>query len=269
MTNENDILELAKTLRLHAIQAHWHEIAKSDEQKALIRNLLLWENQERERRRLDACVRKNGIKAVSPMSGFDWTWPTKINREQIEDLFNLSFLTEHVNVVMIGSAGLGKTMIAQNLVDLASRKGHSALFVESSHLMGELVAETTRRGLESALAKYTKPKLLAIDELGYLAYDTRFADLLFQLIHRRTKNSSTIITTNRAFGEWREVFPNAASVTALIDRIIERCEVIQIEGESFRQKRFQERLQVKKTKKPGKAPTSQAQSKTDEPVLPK
>ena len=110
--------------------------------------------------------------------------------------------------------------------------------------------------------------MLAIDELGYLAYDTRFADLLFQLIHRRTKNSSTIITTNRAFSEWREVFPNAASVTALIDRIIERCEVIQIEGESFRQNRFQER-QVKKTKKPGKTPTNQAQSKTDEPVLPK
>jgi DNA replication protein DnaC len=268
MTNENDILELAKTLRLHAIQAHWNEIIKNDVQKDFLRNLLLWENQERERRRLDACVRKNGIKAVSPMSGFDWTWPTKINREQIEDLFNLSFLAEHVNVVMIGSAGLGKTMIAQNLVDLASRKGHSALFVESSHLMGELVAETTRRGLESALAKYTKPKLLAIDELGYLAYDTRFADLLFQLIHRRTKNSSTIITTNRAFSEWREVFPNAASVTALIDRIIERCEVIQIEGESFRQKRFQER-QVKKTKKPGKTPTNQAQAKTIEPSLPK
>lgn len=268
MTNEEEILELAKMLRLHAIPTHWKEIVKNDVQKTFLRNLLQWENQERERRRLDACVRKNGVKSVSPMSGFDWTWPIKINRDQIEDLFNLSFLTDHVNVVLIGSAGLGKTMIAQNLVDLASRKGHSALFVESSHLMGELVAETTRRGLEAALAKYTKPKLLAIDELGYLAYDTRFADLLFQLIHRRTKNSSTIITTNRAFSEWRDVFPNAASVTALIDRIIERCEVVQIEGESFRQKRFQER-QVKKAKKPGKIPVSQAQSQNAESVPPK
>jgi DNA replication protein DnaC len=89
--------------------------------------------------------------------------------------------------------------------------------------------------------KYLKPKLLAIDEIGYLSYDNRHADLLFQLINRRSRNSSTIITTNRAFAEWPSVFPNAACVSALVDRLIEKCEICKIEGASFRAKKFQER----------------------------
>ena len=196
----------------------------------------------RQQRSLARYVKSNGIVDMEPMANFDWDWPKKIDRDQIEELFNLDFLGERANVVLVGSAGIGKTMIAKNLVDHASRRGQAALFVESSRLMADLVSETTRRGLEQALARYTKPKLLAIDELGYLSYDARFADLLFQLIHRRTKQASTIITTNRSFAEWPSVFPNAASVTALVDRVIERCEVVHIEGESYRGKRFAERM---------------------------
>jgi DNA replication protein DnaC len=268
MIDTNQLLRRASALHIHSVAANWQTIIKNPEHEKLLQMLIEWEETERNRRKLELLVKRNGVIDLDPIANFDWSWPKKIDREQVEDLFSLSFIEEKVNVVLIGSAGLGKTMIAKNLVDLASRKGLPSLFIESSKLMGELVPETTRRGLEAALAKYTKPKLLAIDELGYLAYDTRFADLLFQLIQRRAKNSSTIITTNRAFYEWNDVFPNAASVTALIDRIVERCEVIKIEGDSFRQKRFLER-QKKKTKKPSKAAAPQAQPKGTEPVLPK
>lgn len=253
---EPELLKLAATLRIHGLAAHWDSLRKDPAAIAFAKTFLEWENEERQQRSLARYVKSNGIVDMEPMANFDWDWPKKIDRGQIEELFTLDFLAERANVVMVGSAGIGKTMIAKNLVDHASRRGQAALFVESSRLMADLVSETTRRGLEQALVRYTKPKLLAIDELGYLSYDARFADLLFQLIHRRTKQASTIITTNRSFAEWPSVFPNAASVTALVDRVIERCEVVHIEGESYRGKRFAERMasraqRQKKTKAKG------------------
>ena len=240
--NESEILKMATALRIHGLAANWDVLRKDEALLAFAGTLLEWEKEERQQRSLARCLKSNGIIDLEPIVNFDWNWPKKIDRAQIEELFTLDFLAERVNVVLVGSAGIGKTMIAKNLINHASRKGHAALFVESSRLMDDLVSETTRRGLDAALARYTKPKLLAIDELGYLSYDARFADLLFQLIHRRTKIASTIITTNRGFAEWPSVFPNAASVTALVDRVIEKCEVVHIDGESYRGKRFAERM---------------------------
>jgi DNA replication protein DnaC len=246
MIEASEIQLLAKELRIHSVSTNWKAIQQTVGWDELMLTFLRWEKSEREKRRLDRLVKMNGLLSIEPMANFDWNWPQKIDREKIQDLFTLEFIEEKANIVLIGSTGLGKTMIAQNLVDHASRKGHTSLFIESSALMGDLVPETSRRGLEAALTRYTRPKLLAIDELGYLSYDARFADLLFQLIQRRAKCSSTIVTTNRSFREWPEVFPNAASVTALIDRIIERCEVIHIEGASYRGKRFEERTEQRK-----------------------
>ena len=190
--DEEYMIKLSKQLRIHSIEKRMPEFRQNRDLLDSIKTFLEWETAERQERRLSRFVKFNGVVAAEPMANYDWKWPRKIDRGQIEDLFSLTFLEEKANIVLIGSAGLGKTMIAKNLVDHASRKGKSALFVESSRLMADLVSETTRRGLENALNKYTKPQLLAIDELGYLSYDARFADLLFQLIHRRTKISSTI-----------------------------------------------------------------------------
>jgi DNA replication protein DnaC len=99
--------------------------------------------------------------------------------------------------------------------------------------------------------------LLAIDEVGYLSYDSRHADLLLRVIHMRHKLGSTAITTNRPFSEWIEMFPNAASVTALVDRLTENCEVVQIKGNSYRGKRALERTTAKKNKQPERRPKGQ------------
>jgi DNA replication protein DnaC len=237
----NNFIQKANQLRMYSISKKWETIEKIPELLKHVKQILTWEEDERLRRKLELLVKKNGIKTVEHIATFDWQWPKKINREQIEDFFSLKFLSENVNIILIGPNGVGKSMIAKNLVQTASEQGFSAMFTESSVLLDDLIKQATISGLERALQRYVKPKLLAIDEIGYLSYDSRHADLLFQLINRRTQNSSTIITTNKVFSEWPSVFPNAACVTALIDRLIERCEVCKIEGASFRGKRFQER----------------------------
>lgn len=237
----NNIAQKANQLRIYSIARQWENIQKKPEFLNHVTQIIAWEEEERTRRKLELLIRKNGLKLVPPITTFDWQWPKKINREQIEDFFSLKFMLENSNIIFIGPKGVGKSMLAKNLVQAASQQGYSSLFTESSIMLDDLITQATNLGLERALQRYVKPKLLAIDEIGYLAYDTRHADLLFQLINRRAKNSSTIITTNRPFAEWPSVFPNAACVTALIDRLIERCEVCKIEGDSFRAKRFQER----------------------------
>jgi DNA replication protein DnaC len=238
---KNNLVQRANQLRSYCISMYWEEIKKTPKFMEYIEQILDWEEEEKKRRHLDLLVRKNGLKKFDFMADFEWKWPKKINRAQIEDFFSLRFMIEKSNIVLIGPNGVGKTMIAQNLIHTASQQGYSALFVESSRMLNDLIIQTTNAGLEKALQKYVKPKLLAIDEVGYLAYDSRHADLLFQLMQRRSKSSSTIVTTNRPFAEWSSVFPNAACVTALIDRLIEQCEVAKIEGDSYRAKRFQEK----------------------------
>lgn len=173
---------------------------------------------------------------VAPMANFDWNWPTRIDRPAVEAALNLDFVEGARNVVLIAPQGLGKTMIAQNVVHQAILKGHSALFTTASALLLDLGAQDTARALERRLKHYARPTVLAIDEVGYLSYDSRNADLLFQVVSRRYEQKSVVLTTNLNFGEWASVFPNAACATALIDRIVHHADVIPIEGKSFRRR---------------------------------
>jgi DNA replication protein DnaC len=175
------------------------------------------------------------------MCDFDWKWPTRIDRAAIEELFRFDFLSEAANVVLIGSNGLGKTTIAQNLAHAALLAGHTALFVSASVMLNDLVAQDGPSALARRLRRYVRPQLLVIDEVGYLSYGTEHADLLFDIVNRRNQDRSTVVTTNKEFREWNEVFPNSASVVALVDRLVHRSEIVHIEGESYRLKEAKER----------------------------
>ena len=105
--------------------------------------------------------------------------------------------------------------------------------------MRSLVTGNTT-SLQRKLALFARPSLLCIDELGYLSYDTRHADLLFEVVSRRYENKSLLITTNKSFGEWGEVFPNATTVVTIVDRLVHRCELVNIEGDSYRLKESKE-----------------------------
>jgi DNA replication protein DnaC len=242
---DDALITRLKSLRLHGCLANIKELKSDNVLSSSISKILTFEELERHRRLLASRIAGTKIKEFDPISGFDWSWPKKIDRVLLEELFTFEFLKEKMNVVFLGPAGVGKSTLAKNLVHEAARQGKSAVFVEAVDMLSELIAEQNRAGLDRLLRKAAKPELLAIDEVGYLSYDSRHADLLMRIIHMRQSKSSTIITTNRPFHEWGEMFPNSASVTALLDRLTENCEVVQIEGDSYRGKRSMERNQLK------------------------
>lgn len=240
-SSRDELKERAQRLKLHGLVAHWSELGKEPWVETVISN----EEQERGRRSCDRRIRNARIGRFKLMADFDWSWPDEIEREQVEDLFSLGFLEppEPSNVVLVGPNGVGKTMIAQNLAHQAVLRGRGVRFVSASEMLNELASQDSSAALGRRLRRYARPQLLVIDEVGYLSYDSRHADLLFEVINRRSGNpaKSTIITTNRAFKEWNEVFPNAACVVALVDRLIHRSEVVSIRGDSYRKKEAEER----------------------------
>ena len=186
------------------------------------------------------------------MADFDWNWPKEIQRSVIENLVSADFVAKGENAVLVGAQGLGKTMIAKNIVHNAVHKGHTALFVQAAQMLVDLGAQDSATALERRIKHYVKPKLLCIDEVGYLSYDQRASDLLFQIVSRRYEEKSIVITTNLAFKDWPSVFPGATSVASLIDRLIHHSEITLIQGESYRKrqakKRKAERAEKRSTK---------------------
>ncbi len=168
---------------------------------------------------------------------FRWSHPEKINRQQIENLFHLNFIDKKENVIFLSGCGLGKTHFSIALAAKACQEGYSVLFSGAMDIVNALSAAKAVNGLEKALEKYTKVQLLVIDELGYLTIDKLGADLLFQIISKRYERGSLIITCNRPFKKWAEIFNNDSTATsAILDRLLHHCEPVVIEGKSYRMK---------------------------------
>ena len=265
MTEDTPMPELrqqAAGLRLHGLLAHWAEVMGHPEQARWVTQVLSWEVAERSRRSLERRLRAAHIGRFKPLADFDWAWPRSIDRGAVEELMTLEFLGEASNVVLVGPNGVGKTMCACNLGYQAVLAGHTALFVTAGALLGELAALDSDSALRRKLRQYAAPDLLLIDEVGYLSYSNRHADLLFELVSRRYQHKSTVVTTNRAFAEWGEVFPNAACVVSLIDRLMHRAEVVRIEGDSYRAKEAREREATRAAARAARAPASRARKAT-------
>jgi len=246
----------AGALRLHGLLAHWAEVMGHAEHARWVAQMLGWEAAERAQRSLQRRLRAARIGRFKPLADFDWAWPRSIDRGAVEELMTLEFLKDAGNVVLVGPNGVGKTMCACNLGYQALLAGHTALFTTAGGLLGDLAALDSDSALRRKLRQYAAPDLLLIDEVGYLSYSNRHADLLFELISRRYQHKSTVVTTNRAFAEWGEVFPNAACVVSLIDRLMHRAEVIRIDGDSYRAKEADERNARRLADRAAKAPAS-------------
>lgn len=237
MTTSDPLLARARALQLHGVVSHWAECA----QAPWLAPLLLWEETERARRSLERRLRSAHIGRFKPLADFDWRWPQQCDQAAIAELMTLTFLENATNAIVVGPSGLGKTTIAQNIAHQAVLHGQTVLFTTAGQLLGELASLDSDSALRRRLRHYGAPALLVIDEVGYLSYSNRHADLLFELISRRHEKKSTLITTNKSFAEWSEVFPNAACVVALIDRLVHHAEIIALKGESWRRKEAQER----------------------------
>ena len=210
-----------------ATQKRWSPVV-------LLEALVQAELDERARRRLERQLRAARLGRFKAMADFEWDWPKQLHRPTVDRVFTLDFVAKGENVVLVGNQGLGKTMLSKNLVHQAVLAGHSALFITASDLLLDLNSQDTSRALERRLRAYARPHLLAVDEIGYLAYDAHAADLLFQIISRRYEQRSIVVTTNLVFKDWHTVFPNASCAVALVDRLTHHAEIIRLEGESYR-----------------------------------
>jgi DNA replication protein DnaC len=250
MSDTDRLRNRATALRLHGLLAQWDRVAGAPWLAALID----WEEQERIRRSLERRQQHAHLGRFKPLCDFDWNWPKLCDRAAVEALMTLDFLKDASNGVVIGPNGVGKTMIIQNIIHQALLAGHTALFTTAGRLLGDLAALDSDSALRRRLNHYARPTILAIDEVGYLSYSNRHADLMFELISRRYRARSTLVTTNRSFSEWKEVFPNAACVVSLIDRLTHYAEIIAIEGESYRVKEARERNEQRARQRRGRKP---------------
>jgi DNA replication protein DnaC len=174
---------------------------------------------------------------IKTLEQFNWAWPKKINRPQVQNLFRLAFLKDKGNIVFMGGVGLGKTHLATSLAYESCLAGHSTLFTTAIDIVNTLEAAQSAHRLKIELKKYLSPSLLVVDELGYLPIDKNGADLLFQVLGRRYETGSTIITTNQAYKHWAKMFNNDVTLTsALLDRLLHHAETVMLEGKSYRMK---------------------------------
>jgi DNA replication protein DnaC len=238
-----------RQLGLYGLLARSADIAS----KPWIDELLQIEEEERQRRSLARRLHHAHIGAFKPIADFDWTWPRKIDRQGIEELFGLGFLDDGVNAILVGPNGVGKSMVLRNLAHHALVQGNTVRVTSASDMLAELAAQESSAALARRLRRYTLPRLLCIDEVGYLSYSNRYADLLFEVVTRRYDlHKSIVLSTNKAFAEWSEVFPHAACTVTLVDRLVHRSEVIEVEGDSYRLKEAKERAAHKTASRRGK-----------------
>ena len=251
-TPEDDIHRAAlRQLGLFGLLANWEAVRHLD----WLPGVIQYEQAERQRRSLERRLRAARLGAFKPLCDFDWQWPKKIDRVALDELCSLEFVAEHANVVLIGPNSTGKTTIAKNLAHLALLAGHTARFTTASAMLNDLAAQDSTAALNRRLQHYCRPTLLVVDEIGYLSYDSRYADLLFEVVTRRYLQRPTVITTNKPFADWNQVFPNATSVVTIIDRLVHQAEILSIEADSYCLKEAKERAAQKarsrKHRKPG------------------
>jgi DNA replication protein DnaC len=228
-------------LHLSHVKNHYQAFATTAAQKqishlAYLAELIEGEASARETRAIARRIRQARFPVLKTMEDFEWTWPKKINRPQIQNLFRLAFIASNTNVVLISTVGLGKTHIGIALGHAACIGGHSVLFTTAVDINTLAAAQSAGR-LKREIGRYLKPGLLIVDELGYLPIDKYGADLLFQIISQRYERAPMVITTNRAYKHWPQIFNNDSTLTsAILDRVLHHVDTVVIEGKSFRTK---------------------------------
>jgi DNA replication protein DnaC len=229
-------------LHLQYIQSNYQTLARKAAEQQLsyldyLAQLIEGEFTTREMRSIERRIKNARFPVRKTLDDFQWSWPKKINRLQIQNLFRLDFIATCTNVVMIGNVGLGKTHLSIALGHAACTSGHSVLFTTAIDIINTLASAQSAGQLKREIRRYVKPGVLIVDELGYLPVDKHGADLLFQIISGRYERAPTVINTNRTYKHWAQIFNNDSTLTsAILDRIMHHVDTVIIEGKSFRMK---------------------------------
>jgi DNA replication protein DnaC len=217
-------------LATQAAEKHWSHVD-------YLARLVEMETHRREVKSIERRVRAARFPVLKTLDDFQWNWPKKINRPQIQNLARLDFVEQCSNVIFLGGVGLGKTHCCIALGHAACLRGHSVLFTTAVDIINTLAAAQATGSLKREIKRYLKPSLLICDELGYLPIDKQGADALFQIVSQRYERGATLVTSNRAFKHWPEIFNNDSTLTsALLDRLLHHAETVLIEGKSYRMK---------------------------------
>jgi len=190
----------------------------------------------RDSRRCRAALHASGLPHHKTLDEFDFTFQPGLDVRKIRDLAAVAFIEARANVALLGPPGLGKSHLACSLAVAACHAGYSVLYATLDDMIRRLRAADAAGRLHGQLKACTRPALLVIDELGYLPLDRADANRVFQLISQRYEKGSIIITSNKAFSEWGQVFTGEVLATAILDRLLHHCEVISINGPSWRLK---------------------------------
>jgi DNA replication protein DnaC len=229
-------------LKLPFLKAQYAELAQQAAQHSwthadYLCRLIDGQYQQRLGHTIQLRVKAARFPVLKTLEQFHWDWPKKANRLQVQNLFRLEFLAQQANVIFLGTVGLGKTHLATALGYAACLEGHSVLFANAIDVINHLSAAQKKSTLKAELKKYLRPRLLVLDELGYLPIDQHGADLLFQVISQRYERGSIVLTSNKPFKQWPSIFNNDSTITAaVLDRLLHHAETVVIEGASYRMK---------------------------------
>lgn len=192
----------------------------------------------RRSRRLTSAMRSSRLPAMKTLDTFDFSFQPSIDRAQILSLHELGFLERRENVIFLGPAGVGKTHLAISLAITAAERGKRVYYSTLADLVLSLVEAERQGRLRDKLAQLKQPSLLIVDEIGYLPVTATGTNLFFQLVNARYEKASMVLTSNKSFREWGEIFGDPVAAAAMLDRLLHHCHIVNIKGNSYRLRQY-------------------------------
>jgi DNA replication protein DnaC len=241
--NIESVIEKCKALKLKAIAEHLEQTTVLAEHRnwtplQMIDHLFELELQLRQKNRIERCFKQSKLYEKTTIDQFDFTFhgSRKNQKSRIVNLMDLEFIKHRKDIILIGNPGVGKSFLAKCMAYAATQAGVKVLFTTAMDMINHLIAAEADHSLLKKLQYYQSQELLVIDEIGYLSLGTQGSNLFFQVISTRHERKSTVITTNRPFAQWGEIFDNTTVATAIADRLVYNSEILILEGPSYRKR---------------------------------